>query len=211
LVQVALTPEAFRAAVEAYVFAAPPVAVSRTAALLVANAHGAGAAREQAVLYELVRATGAGTLAFEWSHDELGELLDDFMRTGRFDLQRLWRLPDGAETFSGDGRFTAGHVALLERLHREDALYGVLPFDRLDPDPVTEAAERDEEMARRLLAGWDRALPLLAVVGAAHAPQLGAALGVEPASFDYGREVQMPSTAVRFAVPLRPAAVVPGR
>src|SRR4051812_3327275 len=103
------------------------------------------------------------------------------MRAGRFDLQRLWRLPDGAETFSGDGRFTAGHVALLERLHREDALYGVLPFDRLDPDPVTEAAERDEEMARRLLAGWDRALPLLAVVGAAHAPQLGAALGVEPA------------------------------
>jgi hypothetical protein len=91
------------------------------------------------------------------------------MSRGSFDFDRLWTLPESAELFCGDGRITAGHFALLRRLREEGRLEQVIAFDRLDPEPLPEWHVRDREMAERLLAEWDRRLPLLAVAGAFHA------------------------------------------
>jgi hypothetical protein len=135
LVQIAPTPAAFRSAVEAYAFGEARVDVTKRDLLLVGDAHGVHASREPAVLHEIARGLGARALAFEWSHDELGNVVEEFLATGTFDLEAVWALPPGAEAFGGDGRFTAGHVALVERLHREGTLEQVIPFDRLDPDP----------------------------------------------------------------------------
>jgi hypothetical protein len=211
LVQIAPTPTAFRSAVEAYAFGEAPVKLTRRDLLLVGDAHGIHASREPAVLYEVARGLGARALAFEWSHDEFGAVVEDFLRTGAFDLEAVWALPPGAEAFAGDGRFTAGHVALLERLHREGTLAQVIPFDRLDPDPPAPQDVRQREMAERLLAEWDRALPLLAVVGAGHLDPLAALTGAETATLDYGPHVELPRAPVTFPVPDGPPAVVPGR
>jgi hypothetical protein len=211
LVQFAPTPAAFRAAVEAYAFGEAPVDVTRRDLLLVGDAHGVHASREPAVLYEIARSLGARALAFEWSHDELGGIVAEFMGTGTFDLEAVWALPSGAEAFAADGRFTAGHVALLERLHREGTLEQVIPFDRLDPDPPAPQNVRQREMAERLLAEWDRALPLLAVVGAGHLAPMAALIGAETATLDYGPHVELPRAPVTFAVPEGPPAVVPAR
>jgi hypothetical protein len=211
LVQIAPTPAAFRSAVEAYPFGEARVDVTRRDLLLVGDAHGVHASREPAVLYEIARGLGARALAFEWSHDELGNVVEEFLATGTFDLEAVWALPPGAESFGGDGRFTAGHVALLERLHREGTLEQVIPFDRLDPDPPAPQDVRRREMAERLLAEWDRALPLLAVVGAGHLAPMAALIGAETATLDYGADVERPRATVAFAVPEGPPAVVPGR
>jgi hypothetical protein len=211
LVQIAPTPAAFRSAVEAYAFGEAPVDVMRRDLLLVGDAHGLHAEREPAVLYEIARALGARALAFEWSHDELGAVIDAFLATGTFDLEAVWALPPGAEAFAADGRFTAGHVALLERLHREGTLKQVIPFDRLDADPPAPQEVRGREMAQRLLAEWDRALPLLAVVGAGHLEAMAILTGAVTATLDYGADVELPRATVTFAVPEGPPAVVPGR
>jgi hypothetical protein len=211
LVQPAPTPAAFRSAIEAYRFDEPRVDVARRDLLLLGNAHGLHASREPAVLYAIAQALGARALAFEWSHDELGEIVRGFMRSGTFDLDAVWSLPADADVFAADGRFTAGHVALLERLHRERTLQQVIPFDRLDPDPIPPQEARDREMAGRLLAEWNRALPLLAVVGAGHLGGMAPLLHSETAVLDYGDSVELPAAELTFAVPHGPPAVVPAR
>jgi hypothetical protein len=211
LVQIAPTPAAFRSAIEAYRFDEATVELARRELLLVGNAHGLCASREPALLYELTRALDARELAFEWSHDELGALLDDFLHSGRFDLHALWALPDNAEVFAADGRFTAGHVALLERLQGEGTLEKVIPFDRLDSDPPPAQEVRTTQMAARLSTQWNRDVPLLAVVGAAHLATMAPLLDADTAMLDYGGLVQMPTAVLTFAVPEGPPAVVPGR
>jgi hypothetical protein len=210
LVQITPTPEAFRSAVEAYVFGEATVDVTGRN-LLIGEAHGLGASREPAVLYAIARALGSRVLAFEWSHDELGPIVLDFMSSGTFDLEALWALPADAEAFGADGRFTAGHVALLERLHRDGTLELVILFDRLDADPVSPPHVRDLEMAERLAAEWDRSLPLLAVVGAGHVEAMAPLLTIDTAMFDYGDDGEMPRATLTFAVPQGPPALVPGR
>jgi hypothetical protein len=211
LVQHAPTPAAFRSAIEAYRFGEASVGVARRKLLLVGGAHGVHASREPAVLYAITQALGARALAFEWSHDEVGEIVRDFMRTGTFDLNALWSLQADAEVFGADGRFTAGHVALLERLHAEGTLGQVIPLDRLDPDPLPPPDARDVDLAERLLAEWDRSLPLLAVVGAAHVAPIAALVGAETAMLDYGPRVELPPASLTFAVPEGAPAVVPAR
>lgn len=164
--------------------------------LVVGELHGV---RENAsVLYALVSALGTRALAFEWSHEEMEVPLQTFLRSGAFDFERLWGLPASAEFFCGDGRITAGHFALLQRLRDEGRLDQLIAFDRLDPEPPPEGWEaRDREMAVRLLAEWDRQLPLLVLTGAFHA-QLDTAegetmaahlarelTGLQPAMLDY--------------------------
>jgi hypothetical protein len=166
-----MTPAQFRAAVDAYRFTAdaPP---HPDGSILIGHGHGLRAAWEPALFYALVHETGATALAFEWSYDELGPIVDGLLQAGRVDVEELWRLPDGAEAFCGDGRFTAGHVALLERLVSERRVTQVILFDRLD----SMQPERSAAMASRLAGEWDRAHRLLAVVGGAHVPEFRAHL-----------------------------------
>jgi hypothetical protein len=167
------------------------------------------------VLGRVVEAVGATALGFEWSHEELDPLLAPFLERGVFDVQALWELPPDAEVLGGDGRFTAGHVALLERLWRERRLAQVIAFDRLDPDPPRPWHDRDRDLAGRLVEQWDPAQRLVAVVGAAHAVRspgtMAAHLDVEGAMLDYGDHVTMPPAALTFPVPAGPPPVVPGR
>ena len=135
-------------------------------------------------------------MAFEWSHEEVDEVLHEFVRTGSFDYERLWSLPSSAEFFCGDGRITSGHFALLERLRQEGRLEQAIAFDRLDPDPVPEWPVRDREMAERLLAEWDERVRLMVVAGAFHARLEEGTLashlarerpGLQPVLLDYVR------------------------
>lgn len=164
-----MTPAGFRAAVDAYRFTAiaPP---HPDGSILIGHGHGLRAAWEPAAFYAIARETNATALAFEWSEDELRPLVDGILESGRLVVEELWRLPDGAEAFCGDGRFTAGHVALLERLVAERRLAQVILFDRLGSEQPTRSAE----MAMRLSEEWDRRHRLIAVVGAGHLPEFRA-------------------------------------
>ena len=84
------------------------------------------------------------------------------LSTGTVASDALWRLPPSAEVFSGDGRFTAGHVRLLEHLGNQ--LDRIVLLDRVG----SEGSDRETEMARRLLAGRRRDSPMLAVLGVGH-------------------------------------------
>jgi hypothetical protein len=136
--------------------------------LMVGESH--GVYETPAALYALARALGTRAIALEWSHEEMQDELEWFMRHGAFDFARMWSsLSETAEFFGGDGRITAGHFALLGRLKDEAWLDRVILFDRLDDG--TEAQDplrRDREMADRMLATWSGA-PALVVAGAFHA------------------------------------------
>jgi hypothetical protein len=185
-----MTPAAFRAAVDAYRLTAtvPP---HPDGSIIIGHGHGLRAAWEPALFYALARETEAAALAFEWSYDELQPLIDGLLATGRLDVDELWRLPEDAEAFCGDGRITAGHVALLEALLAERRLAQVILFDRLDSEPPA----RSEEMALRLSEAWDRRHRLVAVVGAAHLPKFRAHLP-EVAVLELDYEGAVTGTAV---------------
>jgi hypothetical protein len=160
----ATSAEAFAAAVDDYVFVDVNVDVEAAALdgadiALVGEAH--GLRETPSVLYALGRALGTRELGLEWSHDEVGEYAPDF------EIEALWRLPPDAELFAADGRYTAGHFALIRRLREEGLLDRLILFDRLDPEPPDDWRPRDAEMASRLLAEWKRT-PLLAAAGAFH-------------------------------------------
>lgn len=63
------------------------------------------------------------------------EPVQAFVRRGSFEFEPLWELPASSEFFAGDGRISAGHFALLQRLRQEGRLDQVIVFDRLDPKP----------------------------------------------------------------------------
>ena len=160
---VASSPSDFAAAVDEYVFEEVAVdtgALTGAELVLVGEAH--GRRETPSILYVLARTLGTRALGLEWSHDELGRYAPDF------DVEALWNLPPDAEFFAGDGRYTAGHFALLRRLRDEGRLEQLILFDRLDPEPAPEDwRARDHDMAERLLAEWN-GTPLLAAAGAFH-------------------------------------------
>ncbi len=82
---------------------------------------------------------GVRALAFEWSSDDLDDVVQPVLTTGAVDSDALWALPPSAEVFSGDGRFTAGHVRLLE--HLGDRLDRIVLLDRAG----SEGAGRERE------------------------------------------------------------------
>jgi len=209
----------FERAVRTYPFAAvdfdaDALAAARetlraTGLLVVGEPH--GVYQTPAVVYALAQELGVRALAFEWSHEE--------MHT--FDLERLWSLPPASEFFCGDGRITAGHFALLRQLAPEQ----IIAFDRLDAEPPASWEEhvrvRDRELAERLLAEWDRSLPLLVLTGAFHAQlaapegdpmaaHLARALpGLRPAMLAY-EGMPMPDAPIVFPLPAARPAIVPG-
>jgi hypothetical protein len=162
--------EAFERAVADYRLAdlVPPAealavvaaSLDRTGLFLLGEAH--GVAQTPLAILGLASRLGARALAFEWSYDELDEVVQPVLLTGTVDSDALWTLPPSAEVFSGDGRFTAGHVRLLE--HMSDRLDRIVLLDRVG----SEGQEREVGMAQRLLAERRQDSPLLVVLGGAH-------------------------------------------
>jgi hypothetical protein len=201
--------EEFREAVRTYRFepvALDPRALERAAAaldrtglLVVGEAHGL---RETAdVVHALAAELGIRRLGLEWAHEEMTDL----------DLDRLFALPPGSEFLGGDGRITAGSVALAASMD------GWIPFDRLDPTPLPPWQVRDREMAERLLGSLGA--PTIAVVGAFHArldePDTMASVlarelpGLVTAMLAYPG-VEMPPAEMTFTARSSTPAVLPG-
>jgi len=202
-----VTAAEFAAAVRGYRFEQHPFdaaalslarqSIADAGMLVVGEPH--GVSETPSVLYRLACELGTRAIAFEWSHEEIDEPLQAFVGGDPFDFEALWSLPVTAEFFCGDGRITAGHFALLERLRQEGRLEQAVAFDRLDPDPLPEWQVRDREMAERLLAEW-RGAPLLVVAGGFHAQLEGETMaahlararpGLSSASLGYGH-VELP-------------------
>ncbi|HEX3688003.1 MAG TPA: hypothetical protein VHU60_10485 [Gaiellaceae bacterium] len=235
-----MTAAKFADAVRAYRFEQHPfdVAALSLAARSIADAgllvvgEPHGVYETPSVLYRLACELGTRAIAFEWSHEEVEEPLQAFVRGDPFDFEALWSLPGTAEFFCGDGRITAGHFALLERLRQEGRLEQAIAFDRLDPDPPLEWPARDRDLAERLLAEW-RGQPLLVLTGAFHArldedETMAAHLarsrrGLATAMLDFDRgscwsrgaahdvSGSMPEAPIRLRIPEATLALVPSR
>lgn len=103
--------------------------------------------------------------------------MEAFLASGRLDPDAVLDGPEQHLFWSGDGRITAGHFALLRRLAQEDRLKRLVLFDepatlpRLDPrsdDDTTLWSARDAAMARAVLAARADGLPMLVVAGNLH-------------------------------------------
>ena len=138
--------------------------------LLLGEVHGV---RENPLLIRaLMRAFGLTNLALEWP-DDLAPAIQAFLAGQRLaDCPSLW---------GGDGRITAGHLAVLA----ERAAAG--PLEVILLDGVMGAgwswSQRDEAMARRLLAGSPSGARTLAVAGNAHTPTSPTDLGLPLGAF----------------------------
>jgi hypothetical protein len=133
--------------------------------LLLGETHGV---RENPLLIRaLMQAFGLTSLALEWPED-LAPMIRAFL-AGQA-LAGHWFV------WGGDGRITAGHLAVLA----ERAAAG--PLDLILFDGVIGAgwswSQRDEAMARRLLAASGPGARTLAVAGNAHTPTSPIELGV---------------------------------
>jgi hypothetical protein len=136
--------------------------------LLLGEMHGV---RENPLLIRaLMQAFGLTGLALEWPED-LAPMIDAFLASGT--LADQWWL------WGGDGRITAGHLAVLA----ERAAAGPLELILFDGVINTDWtwSQRDEAMARRILAASPLGARTLAVAGNAHTPigpiELGIPMG----------------------------------
>jgi hypothetical protein len=133
--------------------------------LLLGEVHGV---RENPLLIRaLMKAYGLTSLALEWPED-LTPMIWAFLASGT--------LADHPWLWGGDGRITAGHLAVLA----ERAAAG--PLDLTLFDGVIGAdwswSQRDEAMARRILATSPPSARTLVVAGNAHTPVRPTELGV---------------------------------
>jgi hypothetical protein len=133
--------------------------------LLLGEVHGV---RENPLLIRaLLQAFGLTSLALEWDED-LAPVIRAFLGGAA--------LADHLMLWSGDGRITAGHLAVLA----ERAAAG--PFELILFDGRVWAdwswSQRDEAMARRILAGAPAGTRTLVVAGNAHTPTGPTSLGV---------------------------------
>jgi hypothetical protein len=138
-------------------------ALNESGLLLLGEVHGV---RENPLLIRaLMQEFGLSGLALEW-HEDLTKTIRAFLHGGALtDHPLLW---------SGDGRITAGHLALL----RERAAAGPLHLTLFDGtiDEGWTWSQRDEAMASRVLAAATGA-GTLAVAGNAHTPTSPRGLG----------------------------------
>jgi len=147
--------------------------LARTGVVLAGEAH--GIEQTPRAVFALARRLDVDALGFEWSWDQFDHVVRPVLETGRVDRDALWSLPPDAEAFCGDGRFTAGHVRLLEELAVR--LDEVVCVDVLESE--TPQA-REDTMAARILATVQPRRRLLVVVGSWHA-RAEPEDGVEPA------------------------------
>ena len=119
------------------------------------------------VIRALMLALGLSGLALEWP-DELTPVIGGYL-AGR-------PLADHLTLWFGDGRITAGHLAVL----RERAAAGPLDLTLFDGPTWADWSwsQRDEAMAERILAQSTTASGTLAVAGNAHTPTGPTSLGL---------------------------------
>jgi hypothetical protein len=133
--------------------------------LLLGEVH--GVRENPLVIRALMVALGVTGLALEWI-DQLTPAVEGYL-AGQ-------PLADDMALWSGDGRITTGHLAVL----RERAAAG--PLDLTLFDGISELdwtwSQRDEAMAERLLARATAASGTLAVAGNAHTPTGPTSLGL---------------------------------
>jgi len=133
--------------------------------LLLGEMHGV---RENPLLIrELMQAFGLTSLALEWPED-----LTPIMRA----YLAGQTMADHWFVWGGDGRITAGHLAVLAERAAAGPLKLIL-FDGVAGEGWSWS-QRDEAMARRLLAASSPGTRTLAVAGNAHTPTSPIELGV---------------------------------
>jgi hypothetical protein len=139
--------------------------VEESGLLLLGEVHGV---RENPLLaLALMRAFGLRRLALEWPED-LTPVIEAFQATGT--LEDHWLL------WAGDGRITAGHLAVLA----ERAAAGPVQVTLFDGTIGAgwNWSDRDEAMAGRILAAAPPGTRTLVVAGNAHTPTIPTELSV---------------------------------
>jgi hypothetical protein len=132
--------------------------------LLLGEVH--GVSENPLIIRALMQAFGVSGLALEWPGDLTG-VISAFVAGGMLaDHPLLWL---------GDGRITAGHLAVL----RERARAGQLDLALFDGMTGADGggSQRDEAMAGQILAGATAASGTLAVAGNARTPASPASRG----------------------------------
>jgi hypothetical protein len=133
--------------------------------LLLGEMHGV---RENPLLIRaLMQAFGLTSVALEWP-DDLAPVIQSFLASQT--------LADHPWLWGGDGRITAGHLAVLAERAEAGPLQVIL-FDGVI-GAGWSWSQRDEAMSRRLLGGSPRGTRTLAVAGNAHTPTSPTDLGV---------------------------------
>ena len=145
--------------------AAARLSLEESGFLLLGEVH--GVRENPLVIRSLMRALGLSGLALEW-HADLAPATEEFAAGGR--------LPDHPLLWFGDGRITAGHLAVL----RELAAAGLLSLMLFDGTIGAgwNWSQHDEAMAGRILAAPGTAAGTLVVAGNAHTPTARTRLGV---------------------------------
>jgi hypothetical protein len=139
--------------------------VEESGLLLLGEVHGV---RENPLLARaLMRAFGLRRLALEWPED-LTLVIKGFQASGT--LEDHWLL------WAGDGRITAGHLAVLA----ERSAAGPVQVTLFDGTigPGWSWSDHDEAMAERILAADPQEVRTLVVAGNAHTPTRPTELGV---------------------------------
>jgi erythromycin esterase-like protein len=133
--------------------------------LLLGEVHGV---RENPLLIRaLMQAFGLTSLALEWPED-LAPAIEAFLADQT--------LPGHWFVWGGDGRITAGHLAVLAERAAAGPLELILFDGAIGAD--WSWSQRDEAMARRILAASAPGARTLAVAGNAHTPASPTGLGV---------------------------------
>jgi hypothetical protein len=151
--------------IEPSALAAARRSVKESGFLLLGEVH--GVRENPLVIRSLMRALGLGGLALEW-HEDLAPAAGALLAGGQLaDHPLLW---------SGDGRITAGHLAVL----RERAAAGPLSLTLFDGTIGAgwSWSQHDEAMAGRILSAPVTAAGTLVVAGNAHTPTARTRLGV---------------------------------
>lgn len=152
-------------AIEPPALAAARRSLQESGLLLLGEVHGV---RENPLLIRsLMQAFGLTGLALEW-HEDLAPVTEAFLAGGP--------LAENPLLWFGDGRITAGHLAVL----RERAAAGPMALTLFDGTMGADWSwsEHDEAMAMRILAAPAADTGTLVVAGNAHTPTVPTDLGM---------------------------------
>ncbi len=159
--------------------------LDRSGLLLLGEVHGVG--ENPLLIRALMQAFGLGNLALEWPGD-LAEVIGAFLAGGT--------LPDHPMLWLGDGRLTAGHLAVLRERARAGE-FGPALFDG-GTGVYRTWSERDQAMADRILADSTAAAGTLVVAGNAHTPTGPTSLGVPLGACLYQQRPGVKEIRIRY-------------